>query len=415
MLKKRNLHLVLWILGLAVSVFLLKKIDSPFSKIALFWMVLSFFTALTCIPLRTLSINLCALFSIFFVAETMVSLGAFSSPSGEEKVRTSKNTDTKKQNSFDLVEYQKSYPTPPGTFDYKGGQYFRDHWTLGYGPTPGIRVRSISYDSSHLIYDAIYTITSNGLRKTRFTPSSSQKAVLLFGCSFTFGEGVSDSFTFASQLQKELPTHQVYNFGFHGYGPHQMLRILEKNMEAIPLANKQVPTHAFYTSLYDHPTRAAGKTAWDIAGPLYEMNEEGVLQYQGRFNSLLWIKILRQLRKSRLIDFIYTSMKVKKSQTSDLSASHDLKRYFGIVERARDLFEKRYHGKFIVLLWWTDEKSLPKVISGFEARGIHWVNLLEKATQNHSLESLLIPGDGHLNQEANAAIGKIISEQVQKE
>jgi hypothetical protein len=48
----------------------------------------------------------------------------------------------------------------------------------------------------------------------------------IFGCSFTFREGVEDREAMP-YLVGELSKYIVYNFGFHGYGAHQMLSALE--------------------------------------------------------------------------------------------------------------------------------------------------------------------------------------------
>jgi hypothetical protein len=52
--------------------------------------------------------------------------------------------------------------------------------------------------------------------------------ILVFGDSFTFGEGVSDEETYAARLEERLPGAEVVNLGVHGYGHDQMLLYLKE-------------------------------------------------------------------------------------------------------------------------------------------------------------------------------------------
>ena len=53
-----------------------------------------------------------------------------------------------------------------------------------------------------LCYDAEYTSDAYGRRSVAIRSENPEKHLLLFGCSFTFGEGLSDSDTLQYQLQK---------------------------------------------------------------------------------------------------------------------------------------------------------------------------------------------------------------------
>lgn len=52
--------------------------------------------------------------------------------------------------------------------------------------------------------------------------------ILVLGDSFTFGEEVNDTETYAYYLQQLLPESEVINFGVHGYGHDQMLLYLRE-------------------------------------------------------------------------------------------------------------------------------------------------------------------------------------------
>ncbi len=75
---------------------------------------------------------------------------------------------------------------------------------------------------------------------------------------------------------------RIVNAGFHGYGPHQMLRSLETG-RLDPILGDGVE-HVFYQGMAGHVPRAAGRVTWDLAGPLYEVGPEGGVDFVGPFS-----------------------------------------------------------------------------------------------------------------------------------
>src|SRR5690606_28602961 len=76
-----------------------------------------------------------------------------------------------------------------------GFGYFRSDPLLGYGPTPLVTVQARLVQGNHVVYDVLYRINGSGIRKHPHEPRSSKRAVLFFGGSYTFGEGVNDDQT----------------------------------------------------------------------------------------------------------------------------------------------------------------------------------------------------------------------------
>ena len=103
---------------------------------------------------------------------------------------------------------------------------------LGYGPRPGVRVVSRKTVGNQLIYDVDYTISDRRVRVTRGNPNGD--TWLFMGCSLMFGEGVNDDETLPAYFSADLGYQaNVVNLGFHGYGPHQMLRSLELDLPVL--------------------------------------------------------------------------------------------------------------------------------------------------------------------------------------
>src|SRR5262245_8045495 len=74
---------------------------------------------------------------------------------------------------------------------------------------------------AQVIYDVVYT---TGADHFRAVPAADhpERCVLLFGDSFTFGEGVNDDETSAAQIIiKSKGKVTAKNFGVAGWGPHQ--------------------------------------------------------------------------------------------------------------------------------------------------------------------------------------------------
>jgi hypothetical protein len=95
--------------------------------------------------------------------------------------------------------------------------------TRGWALKPGVR-------DLQVFGDKLLSSNSRGLRGRREYADEKPAGVtrvLVFGDSFTFGEGVSDDETYAHVLEELLPGVEVLNFGVHGYGHDQMLLYLE--------------------------------------------------------------------------------------------------------------------------------------------------------------------------------------------
>lgn len=160
---------------------------------------------------------------------------------------------------FGIAETGTVLFTPTDQERTEGGytqNYFIPDETLGYAPQKGLAVSSRRYHGNELVYAVTYTIDINGLRISPTFPSAEcTGSVLFFGCSLTFGEGLNDHEAMPF-LVGTLSQRKVYNFAFHGYGPHQMLSAIEHGV-----VDKTVdgdPQYAIYQTGLFHVARAAG-------------------------------------------------------------------------------------------------------------------------------------------------------------
>lgn len=154
----------------------------------------------------------------------------------------------------------KSRMTPLVTRDkdiYKVGTVPDDN--LGYRLLPNLTVPVTKKANDEVIYSVVYRTDNAG---RRVVPDSARqedadKFIAFFGCSFTFGEGVSDTDTLPNQVARKMPGYCVYNYAVPGYGPAQMLELAKSGFvrDTIPQNNGIV----VYTIFFDHLNRAVGR------------------------------------------------------------------------------------------------------------------------------------------------------------
>ncbi len=221
--------------------------------------------------------------------------------------------------------------------------YFQPHSLLGVSPKKSSQIRAQKTYKDEPLYNVQYTITSNGVRNDANIASDSAPAVLFYGGSFTFGEGVEDGETLPNQFEKKTQGQlKAFNFGFHGYGPHQMLVSLENELEK-PIIGKHPPRYLVYQAISDHINRCAGTKFWDQSGPKYILDENGEAIYQGPFQH--WLI-------GRGISLLARSVMVRKWFAANSSPTlQDAELFTSIVSKAASIFKDRYGGEFYMIIW----------------------------------------------------------------
>ncbi|MBS0219194.1 MAG: hypothetical protein JSR91_00480 [Proteobacteria bacterium] len=202
---------------------------------------------------------------------------------------------------------------------------------------------------SRVLYDAVYTTGADHFRLVP-TATKADRCILLFGDSFTFGEGVSDDETSAAQIvEKSGGRVAAKNFGIGGWGPHQFLAGIQSGR--FRRAVSCTPTDALYLLIPAQLARVAGIDQWDKYGPRFRLGPDGRPVRAGNFDdsTFSW---------RRLIGLDAMS----ETGQADLAAAL-------IIEGSRDL-KQHYPGlRFQVLIWNTDN-SFPRDVMKRTERGI---------------------------------------------
>jgi hypothetical protein len=279
------------------------------------------------------------------------------------------------------------------TEGYERHEYFRPDDVLGYAPGPDRKVHSRRVVGGAVAYDVVYSIDGRGLRvEPPVAPGHGDRCVLFFGGSYTFGEGLEDPETLPYRAGVRAKGRlRMINFGFHGYGPHQMLAALEEGVVEKALDGCQ-PILAVYQGIWFHAFRSAGHESWGAHGPRYVLGAQGEVIRRGHLDDDPWLRVrravLERLRRSCLF--------VAVSQPRRHPSEAEKALYVAIVERARTVFETRWPGaRFEVLFW--DVPWRP-VEGSLEARGlrVHRVSRILPAWYEHR-DRYTIPRDGHPN------------------
>jgi hypothetical protein len=256
---------------------------------------------------------------------------------------------------------------------------YRDlnHPILGYAAKKGVIADAQKYRGDELVYDVVYTIDDNGLRRSApVDPSNLRGCIFFFGGSFTIGEGVEDheSMPYRVGVLTE-GQYRIFNFGFHGYGPHQMLSALESGLVRDIAQCK--PRFVVYQALDRHVLRTAGLVHWGKNGPRYVLEEDGRVRRAGTFAdkpaaTRFTDAFLRQSGKSHLYTWIRG-----RSKSYQVSDEH-IATFGAIVEQARDIaLADNPRGVFHVLLWNFDTALTRRVTNELAVRNVKVHPVLE--------------------------------------
>lgn len=275
------------------------------------------------------------------------------------------------------------------------------HPDLGYHPRAGSHVTARKLHGAKIIYDVDYTIGPDGSRVSPpSVPSPSGRCVVFFGDSVTFGEGVADREAFPFRVAERLgPGNSVHNFAFSGYGPHQMLALLQSSAPDARAGCR--PTDFVYLAILEHVARVGGLTSWDYHGPRYRLDDGGRAVRDGNFDAptrLLGRWDLPAGLASEL-DRCHTWQRFLGRNRSPGRPELDL--YLGIVKESARLAAQRYPGSlFQVLLWdGRDDERLAVIereLASADIRVHRITQAIPDFTGNAS-RYLLSPYDGHPN------------------
>ncbi len=391
--------LLLTILGLvSVGIYFLDSFTLQFFSMALVASI--FFIAMACI-VKNIIFQYAAII-LFSICITITGFEFYFAPSSSTKAIDQNVTKAKPQAlGMSAVKYTLSPHD--------------EHKELGYVLKPSISVNGKrdfvhSDGKKDIVYDVTYTTNELGNRITP-THANAKTAVVLFGCSFTLGEGINDKETFAYKLGESLgENYQVINLGVGGYGTHHIYSIIQSQ---IPYLEQYEHIIAYYIALRTHRERAAGLSPWDALGPRYtitngKVERDGNFLKQYPYNAT---KLLTFLNKSHLYKRYHNqAIKLLIPFNSDAKRNHLLN---ALTIASVNQFKATYPQSTFSILAWDDKTinvldELPKDISIFNITS--WFPDYKTKPELYEIKY-----DKHPNALANSIIAKHITTLVKND
>jgi len=290
------------------------------------------------------------------------------------------------------------------------GSYAGSDDRFGYAPklTGRIPVRKMYGDQ--LVFDVVYTLDANHLRVSNPPGSDTdpnRRCVLFFGGSYMYGEGVQDYETLPWRVGVRTHTHTV-NFGFHGYGPHQMLSALESGHVARVIDCH--PTHVIYQAIIDHVNRAAGIAYWDRHGPRYRLAADGTAVREGNFDDdiggfeqLLWDQSQKSLIAKRI------------TQRRRAVSPEQIALFHAIVDSARQRVAEQFpDAEFHTIVWDRSGDPPPEFWQGLERRGltVHRMSRIMPKRRDDDIRFEVSPLDHHPNGLVYDTIARYVAKHI---
>ena len=198
----------------------------------------------------------------------------------------------------------------------------------------------------------------------------SRQAILFFGCSVTFGEGVADDETWPFYVSQMAKDFTVYNYGVFGYGPQQMLVKLQ-DPELLNEVDEKKSAILVYTYIDNHIERVIGSLAanWTRKVPYFVRDGENHLIRKGSFISgrPFLTHLYDLMNKSALIRFLYGRLHFPRI------SEEDIKLTARIIEESRNLFRERFKSNnFYVVIYPGNGYYVPRLAPYLERAGIKY-------------------------------------------
>lgn len=281
---------------------------------------------------------------------------------------------------------------------------------LGYGLRPNQRAQARETYRGSILFDVTYTIDADGFRAVSTPTPSAECRVAFFGDSFTFGWGLADGETLPDQfVAASGGLYRGYNFAHSGYGPHQMLRMLETGRVDRVVGDDSVNL-VIYQGIVDHVARVVGRNTWDLHGPQYVLAADSrSVEYVGPFRSDGRAAFVRQLQKSEIYIFLTERF------SNDRPRAEDVPLYIAILKQTQREVERRYGtGSFVILFWYDKDVLGADPAEQFKEAGLNVISVeriipdIDKNGDAYRLAAV----DSHPNVAANRRIAEFLAHEI---
>lgn len=296
-----------------------------------------------------------------------------------------------------------------------GSDYFTPDSITGYKAKPNVRVTSLKKNDDEIIYDVSYTSNDFGYRLTPNSNLDSTHCILFFGDSFTIGEGLNDEQTLPYFLNQHMH-FKIFNFGFHGYGNHQALALLQSG-EVARITQGCESYIAFYESLPGHIQRANGFSTWeDLNAPRFTYTNNTLIwtNEHKTFWDKITNKIFLQLKEKSYLFKILRPKYAYNERYNEL--------YFKILQEIDSLLRSQFDTSLYFILWDSNNLSSQTEITESNAitkwlqdQNFKWFLISDILPQyvDNRLQYGIHTCDTHPNALANELIAQFLARKIQ--
>ena len=173
------------------------------------------------------------------------------------------------------------------------------------------------------------------------TKSTNGRPIVIFGCSFAYGDGLNDNQTINYKLYK-LTKRPVYNLAYRGWGAQQMLYQLKGDGLYKKITN---PEYFIYVYMFDHRRRLSQPQWYYSSGTPY-------LRYKIENGNLKEIKPFLYKTWGLYSVRYFQELYEKYVTLKPINEKNNLKLLKAIIEESNTMTKKRYpDSKFIVILY----------------------------------------------------------------
>lgn len=191
-----------------------------------------------------------------------------------------------------------------------------------------------------------YLINNIPAFRPTLTKYSDKKSILIFGCSFAYGCGLTSKETISNKLS-EYTQRTVYNFAIPAAGIQHMLKLIKTG---ICLTNIS-PEHIIYIYIPSHINRLRADI---FLNPLYI---NGInLKYELKDNKLKLVKSpLNIFSKTFIIKSLLYQKDLKRNNSSIENKNYNALLAKAIFNESKKILEEKYPGiKFTILRYETE-------------------------------------------------------------
>ncbi len=288
---------------------------------------------------------------------------------------------------------------------------------LGYKPLPSSQIRAKRILGGRTLFEATYTQNAEARRIVPPVASAapldgSARVALFFGCSFTYGEGVQDDQTLPFFYSVDRGNTRAINLGYNGYGPQNMLALLD-DTAALASLRTEIGTapavETIYTFIDHHVKRSSGALSVMHYGkdlPAYELDTQGDVARVGTFASRrpLVTPLLRALSLSRVLSAMHVDW--------PLSVSHDdLALTVALIAKSRDRLAAAFPGNGFHVLLYPGTRLADRLIPLLRGKNLDVLDYT-RAAFGWNPETMAIPVDLHPNERGHAYVARRLADDL---